>query len=99
MKFFFSFFVRLFITLVAAKLLLSVLAAESTGHLAGLTLFFLAITYLFDLLEHRYQGAWRRSMDASETGWLVVKARRCWEKLKAGLSPKRPGRSDSPPEG
>lgn len=94
MKFLFSFFVRLFISFVAAKLLLSALAAESLNYLVSLTLFFLAITYLFDLLEHRHQGAWRRSLDPAETGWMVIKARSCWEKLKAGLFKKKPGPSE-----
>ena len=49
----FSFFLRLFICLVAAKFLLHILRVESRGYLVGLTALFLANLYWFDYLGSR----------------------------------------------
>jgi hypothetical protein len=58
MKILFSFCIRLFISFVAAKMLLRAVGADTLGYLMGLTLILLANIYWFDLLhyrEYRYQ--------------------------------------------
>lgn len=56
----FSFFLRLFIAFVAAKLILGHLEADTPAYLLGLTLLLVANTYLFDLLEYWHREGWRR---------------------------------------
>ena len=53
MKVLFSFFLRLFACLVAAKFLLHLLGVEGRGYLVGLTALFLANLYWFDYLGSR----------------------------------------------
>ena len=53
MKVLFSFFLRLFICLVAAKFLVHVLGVEGRGYLAGLTVLFLANVYWLAYLGSR----------------------------------------------
>ena len=84
MKLVFTFFVRLFIAFLAAKVLLHALGTDRPSHLVALTLALLVNTYLFDYLECREEGAWRRSLSPEETGWLVAKAKAWWHRLKAG---------------
>jgi hypothetical protein len=55
----FSFFLRLFVCLVAAKFLLRVLEVEGRAYLLGLTALFLANVYWFDYLEFRDRIALR----------------------------------------
>ncbi len=60
MQMLFTFFFRLFLALVAAKLLDRVVGLESLASLVGLTCLFLANLYLFDYLDYRSRSPWRR---------------------------------------
>jgi len=53
MKLLFSFFLRLFISFVAAKLFLRAVGADTLGYLMGLTLILVGNIYWFDLLHYR----------------------------------------------
>lgn len=59
MKRVFGFSLRVFISFMAAKLILGHLGADTPGYLIGLTFLFLANAYLFNFLEYHYQGNWR----------------------------------------
>jgi hypothetical protein len=73
MKTMFSFFVRLFISFLVAKFILDLWGAATPGRLMGLSLVFLSNTYLFDLLDWYYEGAWRRALRPGELGWLMTR--------------------------
>lgn len=60
MQIVFTFFFRLFLALVAAKLLARIVGLESLASLVGLTCLFLANLYLFDYLDYRSRSPWRR---------------------------------------
>jgi hypothetical protein len=64
----FSFFLRLFFCLVAAKLFLRVSRLDGLGFLLGLTALLLANVYLFDYLEYRDRLAFRRPRERGEAG-------------------------------
>lgn len=73
MQILFSFFVRLFISFLAAKFALGLLGAGSSDRLIILSLILLVNTYLFDLLDWYYDGAWRRTLTRRELGWLMTR--------------------------
>jgi len=56
----FTFFFRLFLAFVAAKLLARIVGLESLASLLGLTFLVLANLYLFDFLDYRSRSPWRR---------------------------------------
>ncbi len=60
MQIVFTFFFRLFLAFVAAKLLARMVGLESLASLVGLTCLFLANLYLFDYLDYRSRSPWRR---------------------------------------
>jgi hypothetical protein len=60
MQILFTFFFRLFLALVAAKLLARIVGLESLASLLGLTFLFLANLYFFDYLDYRSRSPWRR---------------------------------------
>lgn len=60
MQIIFSFFFRLFLALVAAKLVARIVGLESLAALLGLTFLFLANLYLFEYLDYRSRSPWRR---------------------------------------
>ena len=68
MKTAFSFFLRLFFCLVAAKFFLRVSRLDGLGLLLGLTALLLANVYLFDYLEYRDRLAFRRPGKGGEAG-------------------------------
>jgi hypothetical protein len=69
----FPFAVRLFLSFLAAKFLLSLLGVGSPGPLLLLTGVLVANLYLFDLLDWYYEGAWRRALSPRELGWLAAR--------------------------
>jgi hypothetical protein len=73
MKILFSFFVRLFISFLAAKFALGLLGAASPDRLIALSLILVLNTYLFDLLDWYYDGAWRRTLTPRELSWLMAR--------------------------
>ncbi len=68
MKTAFSFFLRLFFCLVAAKFFLRVLGLGGLGFLLGLTALLLANVYLFDYLEYRDRLAFQRPEEGGGAG-------------------------------
>jgi amino acid transporter len=66
MQMLFTFFFRLFLALVGAKLLARVVGLESLASLLILTLLFLANLYLFDYLDYRSRSPWRRGRAVRE---------------------------------
>jgi hypothetical protein len=66
MQIVFSFFFRLFLALVGAKLLARVVGLESPASLVALALLLLANLYLFDYLDYRSRSPWRRRRSAGQ---------------------------------
>ena len=56
----YTFFFRLLLTFLAAKLMVTLAGLEGLNHLIGFTLLLLGNVYLFDYLDHRSRTAWRR---------------------------------------
>ncbi len=83
----FSFFVRLFVAFLAAKFVLGLLDAASPDRLIFLSLILLLNTYLFDLLDWYYDGAWRRTLIPRELGWFLT---RFSVRLNSLRRPRRP---------
>jgi len=65
----YTFFFRLFLTFLAAKLMVTLAGLEGLNLLIGFTLLLLGNVYLFDYLDHRSRTAWRRRVTCGpETG-------------------------------
>jgi hypothetical protein len=71
MKIAFNLFVRLFVALLAAKLLLGLWGGGSPEALLGLTLGLIGLSYLIKVLEIYYQRTWQSKM--AELGWRAAR--------------------------
>ncbi len=70
----FSFFLRLFLCFVAAKLLLRAIGVEGRDYLVGLTLLFLANVYWFSYLVFRDRKAPAAKEERNQPGCVEALA-------------------------